>query len=169
MQHLITTDELISTGRPISKQTDENKLLAFINEAEQMNIKPVLGDDLFLDLLENGEEQSNYIVLLGGGTYTVDEQIYTFAGLKQALSYYVYAKYVMVGDFNATRFGVMMKDDSYSSHISAAERSNAYNDSLEIANFYLQECIDYCKRVGILKNKVGRPKATGGVKIRKIG
>ena len=85
------------------------------------------------------------------------------------MSYYVFAKYLMVGDFNATRFGVMMKEDNYSSHISSAERSNAYSDALEVANSYLQDCVAYCRRVGLMSGRAGSPTATGAVKIRKIG
>lgn len=168
MEHLITPAELSQFGRPISTKTDEDKLKAYIIEAEQMNIKPVLGDDLFLSILEKGEDDDKVRTLLNGGTYQSDDRIYSFAGLKSAISYYVYAKYLMVGDFNATRFGVMMKEDSYSSHISSSERSNAYSDTLEVANCYLQDCVAYCKRIGLMSGLPGSQKATGAVKIRKI-
>lgn len=169
MDHLITPAELSQYGRPISSKTDEDKLNAYIIEAEQMNIKPVLGDSLFLSILGKGEEDEEIRTLLNGGTYQSKDSIYSFAGLKSAMSYYVYAKYLMVGDFNATRFGVMMKEDSYSSHISSAERSNAYSDTLEVANCYLQDCVTYCKRKGLMSGLPGSQKATGAVKIRKIG
>lgn len=169
MEHLITSAEVSQYGRPISKQTDDDKINAYITEAEQMNIKPVLGDELFLSILEKGEDDEKVCMLLKGGTYQSEGKIYSFIGLKAAMSYYVYAKYLMVGDFNATRFGVMMKDDSYSSHISSSERSNAYSDTLEVANCYLQDCVSYCKRVGLMSGNPGLPKATGAVTIRKIG
>lgn len=169
MEHLITPQELSHYGRPISAKTDEDKLTAYIVEAEQMNIKPVLGDSLFLHILEKGEEDEKIERLLKGGTYNVAGTIYSFAGLKAAMSYYVFAKYLMVGDFNATRFGISVKDDSYSSHISSAERSNAYSDTLEVANCYLQDCVAYCKRTGLMTGSPGSQKATGAVKIRKIG
>lgn len=169
MEHLIKPAELAEYGRPISKNTDEDKLNAYITEAEQMNIKPVLGDGLFLSILEKGEDDEKIKMLLNGGTYQSGDKIYTFVGLKAAVSYYVFAKYLMVGDFNATRFGVTMKEDSYSSHISSAERSNAYSDTLEVANCYLQDCVSYCKRNGLMSGNPGFQKATGAVTIRKIG
>lgn len=169
MEHLITPTEVGQYGRPISAKTDDDKLNAYITEAEQMNIKPVLGDELFLSILEKGEEDDKFIRLLAGGTYDSDGRLYSFAGLKAAMSYYVFSKYLMVGDINATRFGVVMKDDSYSSRISSAERSNAYSDTLEVANCYLQDCVEYCKRVGLMPGRVGFQKASGAVTIRKIG
>ena len=169
MVHLITPEEVGKYGRPISVKTDEDKLTAYIIEAEQMNVKPVLGDELFLSILEKGDDDEKFCLLLSVGTYSSEGKLYSFAGLKAALSYYVFAKYLMVGDFNATRFGITMKEDSYSAHISSAERSNAYSDTLEVANCYLQDCVSYCVRTGLMKGSPGNQKATGAVKIRKIG
>lgn len=169
MEHLITPAEVSNYGRPISKNVDEDKLNAYIIEVEQMNIKPVLGDSLFLSILEKGEADEKIGMLLKGGTYKSGEKVYTFVGLKAAISYYVFAKYLMVGDFNATRYGVMMKEDSYSSHISSAERSNAYSDTLEVANCYLRDCVEFCKINHLMSGKPGSQKASGAVKIRKIG
>ena len=47
MNHLIEIDELRALGRPIGKHVSEEKLLAYITEVEQMNIKPSLGEALF--------------------------------------------------------------------------------------------------------------------------
>lgn len=169
MDHIINPRDSATIGRPISANTDEDKINAYITEAEQMNIKPVLGDSLFLSILEKGEDDERLKLLLSGGTYTIDSHVFTFAGLKKAVAYYVYAKYLMVGDFNATRFGITMKEDGYSSHISSADRSNAYSDTLEVANCYLQDCVEYCKRKGLMPGRAGSPKSTGSVRIRKIG
>lgn len=169
MEHLITPEEIGKYGRPISAKTDADKLTAYIVEAEQMNVKPVLGDGLFLSILEKGEDDEMLGRLLTGGTYEYGGSLYSFAGLKAAMSYYVFAKYLMVGDFNATRFGITTKDDSYSTRISSAERSNAYSDTLEVANCYLEDCVTFCKRNGLIEGKPGTQKATGAVRIRKIG
>ena len=169
MEHFIAPNEVGKYGRPLSANIDKDKINAYITEAEQMNIKPVLGDDLFLSILEKGEDDENYSLLLYGGTYKVNGKIHSFAGLKSATSYYVFAKYLMIGDVNATRFGVVMKDDSYSARISSSERSNAYSDTLEVANFYLQECVQFCKAFGLITGRQSSQKATGAVTIKKIG
>lgn len=169
-QHLITPTEVVNAGRPMGSNIDDSRLLAYITEAEMMNVKPVLGDKLFHALLaDENDKNEQFVQLLNGGAYTSQDAIYSFAGLKAAISYYVFAKNVMVGDFQPTRYGMVMKESDYSSHISTAERSACYNDTLEVANSYLQDCIDYCKRVGLLSYGVGRPTSSGGVKIRKIG
>lgn len=135
-----------------------------------MNIKPVLGDKLFLDILQNGEENEKYQMLLAGGAYKANNgEIYSFVGLKCCISYFVLAKIVMVGDFQTTRFGTMLKESDYSSHISTKERSDCYNDTLEVANSYLRDCLRYCNHVGIPTDNLGVQRASGGIKIRKIG
>lgn len=170
MEQLITPSEVGKCGRPIEGKVKDTQLLAYICEAEQLNIKPVLGDKLYLDILANGETNEKYQKLLTGGTYTAaDGNIYSFAGLKTCIAYYVFAKIVMVGDFQVTRFGTVFKESDYASHISTKERSDCYNDTLEVANSYLRDCIRYCKHVGILSGAQGSQRASGGLKIRKIG
>lgn len=170
MEHLTSPNEVVKLGRPIGGKVDQDRLLAYIIEAEQMNIKPVLGDKLMLDILQHGEENEKYQVLLNGGTYTAnDGNIYSFVGLKCCVAYFVFAKNVMVGDFQTTRFGVVLKESDYASHISTKERSDCYNDTLEVANSYLRDCLRYCSHVGIPTGNIGSQRASGGIKIRKIG
>lgn len=90
-------------------------------------------------------------------------------GHRVALSYFVFAQNLMSGDIESTRFGSVIKNDDYSSRISSRERSDAYNNAMEVANAYLQECVAFCREVGLIK-VVGKTKlAVGGVTIRKIG
>ena len=179
MTHLIKTNELRTLGRPIGKIADD-KLNAFISEAEQLHIKPILGDELFLKLIAEVEKDNNENVnadlqmLLSGGTYysnqgTERARTHSFTGLKTAIAYFVYAQNLMVGDIESTRYGSVIKNGDYSTHVSSKERSDAYNNTLEVANAYLQECVDYCKVKGLIK-VVGKPAASiGGITIKRIG
>lgn len=178
MGHLLTTKELRELGRPIGK-VDDAKLTAFINEAEQLHVKPIIGDRLFLDLLketeaEEGKENKELRMLLDGGTYFVneggsDEEIHSFSGLKVAISYYVYAQNLMVGDIESTRYGSVIKNGDFSNHVSAKERSDAYNNTLDAANAFLKECLAYCRAKGLV-SAAGKPVASiGGIRIKRIG
>ena len=179
MKHLITTQELRTLGRPIGKVADD-KLTAFISEAEQLHIKPILGDELFLSLLEEmekeegAEKNADIQMLLSGGSYktdegTDDEAIHSFMGLKVAMSYFVYAQNLMVGDIESTRYGSVIKNGDYSNHVSSKERSDAYNNTMDVAKSYLKECVTYCKAKGLIK-AAGKPVASiGGVTIKRIG
>ncbi len=169
MEHLATPQEIVELGRPIGK-VDPEKLTAYITEAEQLYIKPTLGTSLFLKLLDYEGEDEKIGKLLDGGVYDDDKgEVQSLVGLKVALSYYVYAQNVMSGDFQSTRFGMTVKNDDYSSHLSSKERSDCYNNTLEIAHSYLRECVSYCKSTGLIKQS-GTPSASfGGITIRKIG
>lgn len=177
--HLLTFEELKTMGRPIGKVSEE-KLNAFISEAEHLHIKPILGDELFLALQKEiaiedvAQRDGVKQMLLDGGTYYVNkgcenEQIRSFLGLKVTIAYFVYAQNLMVGDVESTRYGSVIKSGDYSDRPSSKERSDAYNNTLEVANAYLKECVDYCKSTGLIKTPGKQRVAFGGVTIKRIG
>ena len=180
MTHILTEEQLRKLGRPIGKKVDSTKLEAFITEAEQLHVKPIIGDALFLRILAELEKESiedkNILLLLDGGNYNSkdygkrgNDDIHCFMGLRESLSYYVYAKYVMSGDIESTRFGIGVKENEYSSHISDKSRSTLYNGIIEIAKGYLEECLTFCKISGLIKSE-GRSRINiGGCTIKKIG
>lgn len=165
---LITVDEAKRLARPLLMH--DEKIIPFIVEVEQTQIKPAIGDSLFKDL-HDPEKEDLYSVLLSGGEFT-DRcgNLRTFSGLKVAISYLVYVKTLMAGDVESTRFGFVQKDNLYSQHISSAQRSAAYNEAMEVAQCYLKECIEYCRCNGLIKTQeVRRGAANAGCIIRKIG
>lgn len=181
-QHLLTIEELKTIGRPIGKVVDD-KLYAFILEAEQLHVKPIIGDGLYLEMLsdiEKDEADRNplFVKLLNGGTYHLSDYMscdkrhdktFLFAGLKKAIAYYVYAQMVMTGDFESTRYGMVIKDGDYSSHISDKSRSNYYNHMTDLANAYLKECVSFCKICGLIKTVGASRASVGGCTIKRIG
>lgn len=173
MKHIIDTTDLKNTGRPIGKVADE-KLLAYITEAEQLYVKPVLGHELFLKVTSDAITDERILTLLNGGNYNThnsncDCKVRTFMGLKVAMSYFVYAKNLMLGDIESTRFGNVVKNGDFSTHISSKERSDAYNNTMEVANTYLKECVEYCMETELIKSAGHAKCSVGGITIRKIG
>lgn len=135
-----------------------------------MSVKPVIGDELYLKLLEKGDSEEDYKTLLNGGTYTDSRgNVFSFMGLRVAISYYVYAQNVMSGDFESTRYGMVLKDGDFSTRLSSKERSDCYNNALEVANTYLKDCLQFCKEKGLIKRASMKKAKTGSVIIRKIG
>lgn len=133
---LITPEEISLLARPC--HVDEQKAIAYIVEAELNNIKPALGDDLFLRL-KRGENR----LLLEGGEYERDGKLYYIAGVKRALAYYVYSRLLESGSVDLTRQGVVNRrsDDA-----NAADEDNIIKISREtyaIADRYMQEVMDY--------------------------
>lgn len=168
-EHILRILELKEYGRPIGK-VSEDKLLAFITEAEMLHIKPTLGDDLYLRLLNEENWTKDEETLVYGGVYHDNRgEVRAFMGLKVAIAYFVYAQNLMAGDLESTRYGTVFKNGDYSTRVSAKERSDAYANAMEVANGYLQECVEFCKAKGMIKSRKASRYAIGGVRVKKIG
>lgn len=174
MRTIITVEEAKTLGRPIGKVAEE-KILSFIYEVEQTIIRPALGDTLYLKILDMEEFDEVFEVLLNGGRYErnicgteeTEERILT--GLKSAEAYYVYAQNVRAGDYESTRYGMVLKEDTYSNGISSKERDQIANNATMIADAYLKECIEYCRHKGIMSNNAkGSRHLTAGCIIRRV-
>lgn len=184
-QTIITLNEARTKGRPIGKVADD-KLRAIVTEVEQTIIRPALGDELYMYLCsctEDGYEmpfESCTIpspqdkerlkeTLLEGGVYTINEKPIYFVGLKTTEAYFVYAQIVMSGDFESSRFGMVVKNGDYSDHISNKERSDLYNQMTFTANAYLGDCVRFCKSNRIKTKSGDSLHTTTGCVIHKIG
>lgn len=143
-QHLITSKEIGTLARPVSRNIDDARLLVCIDEAEQIDIKPTLGDSLLLDILDNKEGE--YDELLAGGRY--DKGV--FKGLKVVAAYYAYARLIRISDTNVTRYGVVSKDDEYSTRIGEHERNKQVAEARNVADRYFSECLSYMRYKGFI-------------------
>lgn len=171
MNYIISVSEAKTLGRPIGKVADD-KIVAFITEVEQTIVRPRLGDNLFMRLMIEERSEDLDLLLSGGQYVTRCGETRVFTGLKTAVAYYTYAQNVRAGDFESTRYGMMLKDGDYSQHISAKERDSAANSATAVADAYLQECIIYCKEKGLIspsEKKAHNLHVTTGCIIHKIG
>lgn len=168
MNTIITPEEARQLGRPIGKVSD-NKILAFITEVEQTIIRRKLGDSLYAKLTRGDTLDETYTLLLEGGEYE-DKcgNYHILNGLKTAIAYYVYAHNVRTGDYESTRYGMVIKDNEYSTPITPKERDTIANSATEVADSFLKECIEYCIDKGINVGNRRSSHLTSGCVIRKI-
>ncbi|WP_163320151.1 hypothetical protein [Dysgonomonas sp. 520] len=151
MKHLTTIEKIKQNTRFVSKHIDDNKINLCIEEAERLDVKPQIGDDLFLSLMEwvenpDQDNQPDYTLLMQGGVYQrKDGQKREFKGLQSALNYYVYARLVKMNNFSLTRFGFVEKQDQYSQQAELKERLAAEKDARSIADTYMVECLEYLR------------------------
>ena len=139
--YLITADEVGKLTRGMSDHVAGDKVEAYIRESENMDVRPALGDALFLDIKKNPDK---YGALLNGGEYKSGcGGVRMMVGLKSALAYYSYARLVKNGDGNVTRFGYVNKDYEYSERPEFKEKLQAYNDAFDVASRYMKECMDF--------------------------
>lgn len=158
--YLITYNEVFELTRKMSAHLDKDKIDSFIREAENMDLKPVMGDGLMYAVRRDADA---FPMLLNGGTYKgADGAVRTFEGLKSALAYFTYARFVRNGDGNVTRVGFTVKDNEHSSRASDAERERTYNDARAIGERYLRECMDFVKIDDACRACCGERKPVGG-------
>lgn len=147
-RYLIDHSDLNKYTKPISNLRDMEGDKFAINEAQQMDIKPVITDAILLDLLEYIDlpEQDDEIrnTLLNGGTYKYKNVKYYLAGLKATHAYYTYSRLV-ANSFDLTRFGSVQLKDQYSTNTADLQRKTLSNDARDTANIYMEECIRFIK------------------------
>lgn len=147
---MLITKQEIATHREISRGVKDDKINPFISDAEFLDVRPLLGDKLYHDLIGNVAE-AHYEDLLDEKTYTYDGVEYTSPGLKKVLAIYAYSRYVLFGSFTDTAFGFVQKNtsdstavgDSQKRNIYTQERNTAYNYWLEVAAFLSRNKDDY--------------------------
>lgn len=140
MRALLLPNEITDLARPC--YADEDKAIRCIAEAEVTYLKSTLGDELFLRLKKENEDE--HTELMNGGEW-IDRngRKYYFSGLKTALAYYAYAKIVRSGDLIQTRFGSVVKDESYSSPADLKAKMQVYNECFEIGDTTMKEVCHY--------------------------
>lgn len=169
MRTIINVEEAKRYGRPIGKVSPD-KMQAFITEVENTIVRKEIGDTLYMRLVSDEELDDDYQFLLDGGVYDDNcGNSHILTGLKTAIAYFVYAQNVRAGDYESTRYGMVIKDDEYSTGISAKERDQIANSATAVAESYMSEVRDYCRFKGIrYGNGQGNKHITSGCVIRKI-
>lgn len=131
--------------RDISVNVNETtRLLPYIKEAQEIDLKNILGNEFFYDILqEDGELYDN---LLDGLDYTYSGYNYSFIGLKTILVYFAYARFIVNDDNRSTGSGFVIKNNEFSEHIDNTKLRRLQADSISIANNYIEDMKLYLSR-----------------------
>lgn len=141
MRNLITYEEISQLARPCT--TDREMAEAMIAEAQRVEIKPRLGDALYLKLLEDTPADRFKILLEGGAWEDKCKGQNLLTGVKTALAYYALARIVRDGNIQATTYGAVVKDDQYSADAERTERQRQYRELFSQADSYMAEALTY--------------------------
>jgi len=121
---------------------DERHLAPHILQAQNLDIKPVLGNALYTDLVKNYTD-TNYQELLNGGEYVKDGKTLSFQGLKAAIASYSYARYIYARNAVDTPFGMVTKTSDYTTAVDAKTLTQVANFARNSGEHYLQEVVAY--------------------------
>lgn len=145
MRKLITTTEVGALARPCF--ADDTIIERLILESMREEIKPRIGDALFIDLTAGDSEDDlsdDLRFLLNGGAWSDSNGTRRYlTGLKTALAYFVYARVIRDGNIQSTRYGARIKTDDNSINSEDSERQRQYRQAFQSADAYLAECLAF--------------------------
>ena len=127
--------------RPISANNLARKFDRLAELTQVKDLKPLLGYDMFQDLIQNSETTAN-AALLAGGTFTYNGVTYTFDGLKYVLANFFFANYI-VDNLEDTFTGFVTKSNEDSQPASAGDKKNLRDLAIETALQYWEDCKKY--------------------------
>ena len=182
-QHMITPQEFATLARPCSRHLDDDEVMAYVSECEQLYIIPAIGYGNFKAALTDTTWDSTFddtfkpATVINGGEWTLirgnacqcdtsEKELQYCVGLKTTLAYFVYAKMMKADGAINARSGTMRHDDQYAHHVDDSNLKQ-YNDVMTIAETYLGDCMRYIKYHTV--DKVIKPVHSTRARIHAIG
>jgi len=100
----------------VAANLSDAKLNPRIWEAQQFDLKELMGDTFYFDLIGNSTD-SKYQDLINGGSYVAKDVTYLYDGLKPVLVYFTAARLVRHLDLHITPNAIMTKRNDFSDHV----------------------------------------------------
>lgn len=133
----------------VARHCDLDKLCVATEEAKQFDVIALFCFEFVQDVLDNwnisatipdpanpellipNPNYAKYQKLICGGTYHSGERTHQNLGLKKVWTYYSYARYLLINQFNDTANGLVSKNNEWSNTVPVKEVtafSNKYRD-----------------------------------------
>lgn len=138
---LITLQDINTLARPCTADADLAD--AFIAEAQRSDVRPRLGDAIYLQLATAGANTQVQFLRDGGIWVDANGRQHMLVGVKTALAYYALARITRDGNIQTSRYGAVVKDENYSAEAENAERNRQYRELFAQADDYMTECLEY--------------------------
>lgn len=140
MPNLITIQD-IQEVRPLA-QLDPKRVDPYITEAQENDLRPILGNALFYDFITNYTD-SKYRTLLNGSTYTKDGYSIFFPGVKPMLCYFALARITQNNTINLTSYGAVQKTVQGSEAVDARILGALVTELKDVANSYQTRVVEF--------------------------
>ena len=127
--------------RPISANNLARKFDRLAELTQVKDLNPLLGYDMFQDLIQNPTTTAN-AKLLSGGEFEYNSKTYTFDGLKYVLANFFFANYI-VDNLEDTFTGFVTKSNEDSQPASQGDKKNLRDLAVETALQYWEDCKKY--------------------------
>lgn len=146
-KRVIITLQDIKTLRPTA-ELDGVRWEPFALEAQDQDLRPILGDGLFYDFMtkwySTGDAMyASYQNLLNGVAYTLNGQTVYFDGLKPMVIYFTLARFVQNNPVNIVRYGVVTKVSQQSTPVDPQTLRQVVNELRSNALTYKNQIDTY--------------------------
>jgi hypothetical protein len=144
-QLLLATD--FATYKELSLNIDDaTRINPYILQAQQFDLKPLLGEQFYKYILDNPATEEIQLLLSGGG-YDYQNTNYEFSGLKIVMAYYAYARIIENQNIHVTRFGVVFKNNAdVSERVDEKTLQRLILQTRNQARAYWDECLLFLNR-----------------------
>lgn len=142
---LLITKEIVADKLQVAIGYDEKEFDTFIREAQQLDLKPLLCEDFFYDLISKKDDEV-FVKLMTGGDYQHGSRTYSFVGIDTVLSYFAYARFYLNSPGVSTSYGIVFKNNPQSTPVPLEDRRNTYYKKREDANSFLTDCKAFIER-----------------------
>lgn len=133
----------IATKRQISKSVADAKINPFIEDAELLDLMPLIGERFYFAISAN---PATYVDLLNEKEYQYNEQTIKSPGLKRVLIDFAFARYMMHGSTTDTPFGMVQKESQDSTPVSRTDKKESYKLHQQTAMQYWNQVELYLNR-----------------------
>lgn len=143
---LLTDKSKISNVLQVAIGYNEAEFNVFIREAQDFDLKPLLAEAFYTDLVANKEDGDSWQLLLEGGEYAFEGRTYYFRGLQDVLAYFVYARFILKCNYVSTSHGFSIKKTQYADPVPLEERRNMYYKYQQEAHIILEDVKRFIER-----------------------
>jgi hypothetical protein len=141
---LITLSEARDIRR-ISDNYDTDEFDPFVNEVQEFYLLPLLGVDLYEDVIANPTAANN-AKLLAGETYAYGSRNYKFQGVKKYLIYLFFYKYSLEGQVKYTDSGRQNFEVDFATKSQRGIDAQVISNFIDKANLIGVETREYLER-----------------------
>lgn len=133
------------TVRKLFAAYSDDEFNVIVNEIQLFYLEPLIGVELYQDLIKNPDSEPN-AKLLCGEVYTYKNYKYNFKGIKKYLSYLFFYKFSIEGQNKFTQSGRQNFDVDYAQRAQKGIDAQVINDFLSKAQSIGDEILLYLER-----------------------
>ncbi|MGV3695498.1 DUF6712 family protein [Flavobacterium sp.] len=142
---LLTNKTKVSALLQVAIGIEDSEFEKYIEEAQKFDLKPLVCEAFFYDLLAKKDEEP-WKKLVDGGTYEFDGRDYEFDGIAGVVAYFAYANFYLNSSAVSTSFGIVTKNNPQSTPVSLEERKNVHYKKRQYANSIMEDVVRFIER-----------------------